>query len=154
MLNDALRYRQWNRGVYGLELPITRPWTSTLQVIDIASEFFETTVKQVELPATTAEPTISRTQAKNQLPQLAAVLFSAYWEQVEWLSSPRAASEVGNERERADLEERFKQARPVILDALRMLPFHHSPVSSHTTFRTQRLPGRGFQARRRLPRLP
>ncbi len=97
-----------------------RPWTSTLQVIDIATAFFDTTTKQVELAATTAEPTISRTQAKQQLPQLAETLFSAYQEQLDWLSSPQAASEPGIERERADLEERFKQARPVILDALRM----------------------------------
>ncbi|KAI0094031.1 Non-repetitive/WGA-negative nucleoporin C-terminal-domain-containing protein [Irpex rosettiformis] len=119
ILQNALAYRKYNKGVYGLELPITRPWTSTLQVIDIASEFFEATTKQVELPATTVEPTISRTQARSQFPELAITLFSAYSEQVQWLSSPRAASEAGNERERADLEERFKQARPVILDALR-----------------------------------
>ncbi|KAI0341587.1 hypothetical protein BDW22DRAFT_1358408 [Trametopsis cervina] len=123
VLQSAYAYRSYNQGVYGLELPLTRPWTSTATVIDIASEFFEATAHLVESPATAAEPSVSRTQAKSQLPEVAEILFSVYREQIEWLSSPRAASEAGNERERVDLEERFKQARPVILETLRRTGF-------------------------------
>lgn len=119
ILQSALAYRSYNQGVYGLELPIIRPWTSTPTVIDITTEFFEATTKLVESPATAAEPSESRTQAKHQMPDLAEILFAAYWEQVEWLGSSMAASDAVNERDRADMEERFKQARPVILEALR-----------------------------------
>jgi nuclear pore complex protein Nup133 len=130
ILRSASDYRSFNKGVYGLEFPIVKPWTSTVQILDIASEFFEATTKLVESPSTAAEPSVSRKYAKSQMADLADTLFWAFREQIEWLSSPRAMSETGNERKRDDLEDRFRQARPVILDALRKQLFRKALHSS------------------------
>ena len=61
------------------------PWTSQPSVIDIVTELFETTARLVEKPAGDANPTPSIQQAREQLPNLAAVLFASYKEWLDWL---------------------------------------------------------------------
>jgi len=119
ILQSAISYRHYNLGVYGLQLPMIHPWTSSAGVISIVSELFNTTVKWVELPSTDIEPARAKILAKEQLPELASALFSCYTEQLEWLKSPSAADETGNEREKADLDAKFRHARPEILEVLR-----------------------------------
>ena len=96
-----------------------QPWTSDPAVIDIISELFETTAKLVETPSSDAEPSASLRRMKEQLSELASLLFACFSEQLEWLSSPIASADPSHERQRSDLEERFKQARPVVLETLR-----------------------------------
>ncbi|THH33962.1 hypothetical protein EUX98_g282 [Antrodiella citrinella] len=119
ILQCAISYRHYNLSVYGLQLPMIHPWTSSPHVIDIVSELFDTTVKWVELPSTDIDPARAKILAKEQLPELASALFSCYTEQLEWLKSPAAADEEGNEREKTDMDTKFRLARPEILEILR-----------------------------------
>ncbi|KAH8107113.1 Non-repetitive/WGA-negative nucleoporin C-terminal-domain-containing protein [Cristinia sonorae] len=119
ILQSAISYRHYNLGVYGITLPMIHPWTSSMRVINIVSELFDTTVKLVELPSADIEPARAKILAKEQLPELASTLFSCYHEQLQWLKSPGASDETGNERAKTDLEDRFKHARPEILETLR-----------------------------------
>ncbi|CAL1704556.1 unnamed protein product [Somion occarium] len=119
ILDTAKSIRQYNFGQYGLVEPLINPWTSQLAIIDIVSELFNLTTKLVERPASEAEPSMSRLQIRKQLPQLASVLFACYHERLQWVRSPMASSEVGFERERSVLEERFRYARSEILETLR-----------------------------------
>ncbi|PSR74094.1 hypothetical protein PHLCEN_2v10050 [Hermanssonia centrifuga] len=120
ILQSSTDYRNYNLGVYGVDLPMIHPWTSQLSVIDIVSELFESTATLVDSSPSEADPANdAKTRAKTQLPELAAALFASYQEQLQWLGSPVAAAEAVNERIRANLDEKFKQARPIILETLR-----------------------------------
>ncbi|KAF7796966.1 hypothetical protein EIP86_008154 [Pleurotus ostreatoroseus] len=123
IIQSSFDYREYNLGVYGVERPMIQPWTSDPAVIDIISELFETTAKLVETPSSDAEPSASLRRMKEQLSELASLLFACFSEQLEWLSSPIASADPSHERHRSDLEERFKQARPVVLETLRRNDF-------------------------------
>ncbi|THG99186.1 hypothetical protein EW026_g3129 [Hermanssonia centrifuga] len=119
ILQSSTDYRNYNLGVYGVDLPMIHPWTSQLSVIDIVSELFESTATLVDSSPSEGDPANdAKMRAKTQLPELAAVLFASYQEQLQWLGSPVAAAEAVNERIRANLDEKFKQARPIILETL------------------------------------
>lgn len=85
MLKSALDYRDYNLGVYGIDLPMIKPWTSTPAVIDVVLGLFDSTtgVAQSPTPASAAE---QRSREPNtQLPELAAILFVCIQERLDWL---------------------------------------------------------------------
>ncbi len=84
VLQSAVNYRQYNSGVYGIEGPLIRPWTSLPVVLDIVYELFSVTTKLAE-SSNDLQPSRRRTEAKGQLPELASVLFLAFQERLQWL---------------------------------------------------------------------
>lgn len=118
MLNSAFEYREYNGGVYGIELPFIKPWTSRLQTIDIAIELFDTTTALVEAPGNDSSAR-STSEPRSQLPELASVIFASMTERLDWLKSSAVSEEQGKERERLLLDDRFRQLRPEVLDTLR-----------------------------------
>ncbi|KIM87137.1 hypothetical protein PILCRDRAFT_64451 [Piloderma croceum F 1598] len=119
VLKASFDYRDYNLGVYGIELPMLKPWTSRNTVIEIVMGLFDTTTKLVESPSADSEAVRMSSEPNKQLPELAAVLFSCIHERLEWLGSAAAADETGTERERQELEEKFGQLRPEVLETLR-----------------------------------
>lgn len=109
-------------GVYGIELPLIRPWTSQPVIIDIVSELFDLTTRLVVSAAADTRPSYEKTEAKAQLPQLASILFMCYDERVQWLGTPLALDEVGSDADKVALERKFKQARSEVLETLRTSP--------------------------------
>lgn len=107
--------------MYGIDLPLIQPWTSEPAVIDIVSYLFDVTSKLVESPSSPTSP--AHPTLQQQLPDLASVLFYAFHEWCAWLSSPLAASDPAHTRAQIEFEERFSQARPVVLDTLRRSGF-------------------------------
>ncbi|THH17812.1 hypothetical protein EW146_g3080 [Bondarzewia mesenterica] len=117
MLNSAFEYREYNHGIYGIELPLIKPWTSRLEVIDLAIELFDSTTALVE---SGTEMTVDEaSEPKSQLPDLASLIFACMTERLDWLKSAVAGDDRGVERERSLLEDRFRQLRPEVLDTLR-----------------------------------
>ncbi|KZT70169.1 hypothetical protein DAEQUDRAFT_709105 [Daedalea quercina L-15889] len=120
ILQSALDHRDLNKGVYGLEYPLVDPWTSLLTTCNIVAELFGTTEKLVE--STTADPDAVEAQSKprSQLPELATLLFTCIQEHLDWLKSPLAHDIVpeADQREQ-DVEDKFRQLRPNILETLR-----------------------------------
>lgn len=84
MLNSAFECREYNGGVYGIELPFIKPWTSRLQTIDIAIELFDTTTALVEAPGNDSSAR-STSEPRSQLPELASVIFASMTERLDWL---------------------------------------------------------------------
>ena len=80
----APAFRNFNRELYGLQMPMYDPWTSQRVIIDLVAELFDTTVKLVETPSGQVDK--SREQAKQQLPELAALLLVSFSERLQWLS--------------------------------------------------------------------
>ncbi|KAI0780884.1 Non-repetitive/WGA-negative nucleoporin C-terminal-domain-containing protein [Trametes elegans] len=119
ILQSAHSYRQYNFGVYGIALPMIDPWTSQPDVIDIADELFSVTAQLVEAPSGDTESSQSKSVPRQQLPELASCLFQSIQERLDWLGSPNAAERTGVERDRSQLEERFGQRRPEVLEILR-----------------------------------
>jgi nuclear pore complex protein Nup133 len=134
ILESVFEYREYNSGVYGIELPLISPWTSTDQIINALLQIDELTDKNIELSRTElAEP-------KSQIPRLVAVLFACFNERIEWLSrsvhrsgltldrsadkfcSPMAAQIVNIDNERAGRKELFDSLRPDLLEDLRKFP--------------------------------
>lgn len=85
VLKAAFDYRDYNLGVYGIELPMLKPWTSRNTVVDIVLGLFETTTKLVESPSSESEAVRMSSEPNMQLPELAAILFSCIHERLEWL---------------------------------------------------------------------
>ncbi|KAI0797979.1 hypothetical protein C8Q75DRAFT_801881 [Abortiporus biennis] len=119
VLQSAVDYRHYNMGVYGIEYPLIRPWTSQPSIIEIVSELFSLTTKFVEDSPADAQPSKTKTEAKGQLPQLASILFNCYNERLQWLSSPLSLDEAGSDAAKTELDERFRHARTEILEILR-----------------------------------
>ncbi|KAH7921734.1 hypothetical protein BV22DRAFT_1095926 [Leucogyrophana mollusca] len=118
VLQSAFDYRAYNLGVYGVDLPMIKPWTSRPTVIDVV-------LKLVDASAGVAEGGVGAgangaREAREQLPALATVLFACVSERLDWLGSAIAADEAGNEGDRRELEDRFAQLRPEVLEALRV----------------------------------
>lgn len=82
-MTSALEYRDYNRGVYGVELPFIKPWTSSLEIMNVAMELFDSTAAFVESNAQSEPERVKVPRA--QLPELAAVLFSCFSERLMWL---------------------------------------------------------------------
>jgi nuclear pore complex protein Nup133 len=151
VIKAAFDYRDYNLGVYGIELPMLKPWTSKASIIDIVLGLFDTTTKLVESPSTESEAVRMSSEPNMQLPELASVLFACIHERLEWLGrlanfllnkgneyslrehSAVAADEAGSERERKELDERFGQLRPEVLETLRKrIPIPREQFTSYT----------------------
>ncbi|KAI6005623.1 hypothetical protein EDD15DRAFT_2212668 [Pisolithus albus] len=124
-LQAALSYRAYNLGVYGVDLPMIKPWTSRPTVIDAALKLVDAASKV----ATDSGPSSSAgaKDVVNMLPELATLLFSCVQERLDWLGSPMAADEPGSQRDRMELEDRFSQLRPEILETLPSLLLRPTP---------------------------
>ena len=82
-LQAALSYRAYNLGVYGVELPIIKPWTSRPVVIDAV-------LKLVDLASNVATDSGSGSSASAKdvialLPEFATLLFACIQERLDWL---------------------------------------------------------------------
>ncbi|KAG6814378.1 hypothetical protein H0H92_010964 [Tricholoma furcatifolium] len=114
-INSAFDYREYNLQVYGIELPMVRPWSSKPAVIDVVLSLFDATTKAVEAS------NLAKNDSKpsSQLPELAAVLFACIQERLDWLGSSVAASDPGNQRDHEELSKKFDMLRPEVLETLR-----------------------------------
>ncbi|KZT09491.1 uncharacterized protein LAESUDRAFT_646564 [Laetiporus sulphureus 93-53] len=120
ILLSAVEYRQHNVAVYGVEPPLINPWSSSPEIIDAVCELFYSTARLAEVPSADPETMQSISDAKDQLPDLASVLFGCIQERLLWLRSPYTKdSDVSAERERLTLEEKFRQLRSQVFDILR-----------------------------------
>ena len=85
VLRPALEYRAYNLDVYGIDLPMRKPWTSRPSVIDAVLSLFDLSTEVLEtslgssIRATDREP-------GSQLPDLAAILFESIKERLDELS--------------------------------------------------------------------
>ena len=81
---SAFEYREYNRGVYGVELPLDNPWTSKAGVVATVMELLAASIDMVE--SSTYDVTHNRLEeVKSQLPALASVVFECLNERLEWL---------------------------------------------------------------------
>ncbi|EIW85147.1 hypothetical protein CONPUDRAFT_70040 [Coniophora puteana RWD-64-598 SS2] len=119
ILSSALDYRAYNLGVYGVTLPMIKPWTSRPGIIDTVLGMFDVATKFLDGPSD-AENSGAKTEPRKQLPALASVLFTCINERLEWLRSIVAAGEAGTEVDRKELSDRFAQLRPEIFETLRI----------------------------------
>ena len=85
MLKAAIDYRNYNLRVYGIELPMLKPWTSRNSIVEIVMGLFDTTTKLVESPSADSEAVRMSTEPNQQLPELASALFSCIRERLDWL---------------------------------------------------------------------
>ncbi|KAI6045772.1 hypothetical protein EDC04DRAFT_3031700 [Pisolithus marmoratus] len=131
-LQAALSYRAYNLGVYGVDLPMIKPWTSRPTVIDAVLKLVDAASK-----VATDSGSSSSAGAKdvvNMLPELATLLFACVQERLDWLGSPMAADEPGTQRDRIELEDRFSQLRPEILETLRLTDHLQQALALATTY--------------------
>ena len=106
------------------------PWTSQPIVIDIVNELFLLSTQLTEAGANDQESSRTKKLPKSQLPDLASALFRCLQERLKWLESPSAADQAGVERERSELQDRFRQLRPQVLETLRKLASFITQASS------------------------
>ncbi|KAG2078254.1 hypothetical protein BDR04DRAFT_1088016 [Suillus decipiens] len=134
-LQAALSYRAYNIAVYGVELPMIKPWTSRPSAIDGVLKLVDAATRFALDPSKAN----SKSTSRELLPELATVFFACVQERLDWLDSPIAADEPGSERDHIELKERFDQLRPEILETLRLtshLPNALTLAASHADFRS------------------
>jgi nuclear pore complex protein Nup133 len=85
VLQSALEYRDYNLGVYGINLPMIDPWTSAPAIIDVVLGLFESTTQILDSSAQAGVSLQQNSQSNNQLPELATVLFACIQERLDWL---------------------------------------------------------------------
>ncbi|KAH9843032.1 uncharacterized protein C8Q71DRAFT_232214 [Rhodofomes roseus] len=120
ILQSALDHRDLNKGVYGLEYPLIDPWTSHLTACNIVAELFGTTDKLVETPTADPDAAESKSRPRSQLPELAVLLFTCIQEHLDWLKSPLAHDIIAEaDQQQQDVEDKFRQLRPAVLETLR-----------------------------------
>ncbi|KAH9981165.1 Non-repetitive/WGA-negative nucleoporin C-terminal-domain-containing protein [Lactifluus volemus] len=122
ILNSAFEYRDYNAGVYGVELPFVKPWTSKPEVINVVLELFDITTTYVQDLGEAPEEHKSR-EPNSQLPDLASALFACVHERMGWLQSSVANEPPGTDREIAALADQFQQLRPEVLNTLNKFGF-------------------------------
>jgi nuclear pore complex protein Nup133 len=72
-------------GVYGVQLPMIKPWTSRPAIIDAVLGFFDATTKVVDQPLSDGSlPSVDK-EPNSQLPELAEILFACIQERLDWL---------------------------------------------------------------------
>ncbi|KAJ8584941.1 hypothetical protein M405DRAFT_746145 [Rhizopogon salebrosus TDB-379] len=145
ILQAALSYRAYNLAVYGVDLPMLKPWTSRPSVIDGVLKLVDTAtrcaVEKYFMHVNT------KSASKELLPELATMFFSCVQERLDWLGrqanhwtdSPITADEPGSERDYVELKERFDQLRPEILETLRLTSHLQHALTlaiSHADFRS------------------
>ncbi|KAL4077069.1 hypothetical protein V8B97DRAFT_1378901 [Scleroderma yunnanense] len=131
-LRAALSYRAYNLGVYGIDLPIIKPWTSRPVIIDVVLTLVDSASKVATDSGSSSNATAK--DVINLLPEFATLLFTCVQERLDWLGSPIAADELGSERDRIELEDRFSQLRPEILETLRLTNHLQQALALATTY--------------------
>ncbi len=86
VLRSAFDYREYNQGVYGIDLPMINPWTSDINVINVVQGLFDATTRLVESVTASAGHAITDDETAEQLPELAAILFACMQERLDYLS--------------------------------------------------------------------
>ncbi|KAI0302174.1 Non-repetitive/WGA-negative nucleoporin C-terminal-domain-containing protein [Russula brevipes] len=117
ILNSAFEYRDYNAGVYGVESPFVKPWTSKPEVINVVLELFDATTTYVQNLGESPDEHKAR-EPNSQLPDLASALFASVHERMSWLQSAVASEAPGTDREIAALADQFQQLRPEVLNTL------------------------------------
>ncbi|KAK0469814.1 Non-repetitive/WGA-negative nucleoporin C-terminal-domain-containing protein [Desarmillaria tabescens] len=116
VLRSAFDYREYNKGVYGIDPPMINPWTSDVNVINVVQGLFDATTRLVESVIAGAGRAITEDETTEQLPELAAILFACMQERLDYLSR---SEETGVEQERSILLNTFTHLRPEVLETLR-----------------------------------
>ncbi|KAK0193758.1 Non-repetitive/WGA-negative nucleoporin C-terminal-domain-containing protein [Armillaria mellea] len=116
VLRSAFDYREYNQGVYGIDLPMINPWTSDINVINVVQGLFDATTRLVESVTASAGHAITDDETAEQLPELAAILFACMQERLDYLSR---SEETSVEQERRILLNNFTHLRPEVLEILR-----------------------------------
>ncbi|KAF9454530.1 hypothetical protein P691DRAFT_655678 [Macrolepiota fuliginosa MF-IS2] len=120
VLRSAFDYRTYNLGVYGIELPMIKPWTSRPSVIDVVLALFDASTNASEAQGTSGGGAQARLgELHSQVAELAEILFACIQERLDWLGSGAAAEEPGVKRDKEELEQRFALLRPEVLETLR-----------------------------------
>ncbi|KAF9227508.1 hypothetical protein BS17DRAFT_746046 [Gyrodon lividus] len=132
-LQAAISYRAYNLGVYGIDLPMIKPWTSRPAVIDAVLKLVDA-VTRVATEGAGASASSTTKEVVDMLPELATLLFACVQERLNWLGSPMAADEPGSERDKTELEDRFAQLRPEILETLRLTSHLRQAIALATTY--------------------
>ncbi|KAG9318812.1 Non-repetitive/WGA-negative nucleoporin C-terminal-domain-containing protein [Chiua virens] len=129
-LQAALSYRAYNLGVYGVELPMVKPWTSRPVIIDAILKLVDSVTKLAR------ESGASNTtkDVVNMLPEVATLLFACVQERLDWLASPMAADDPNSQRDRKELEDKFAQLRPEVLETLRVTSHLQQALALATTY--------------------
>lgn len=122
ILNSAFEYRDYNAGVYGVEPPFVKPWTSKPEVINVVLELFDATTTYVQHLGKSPDEHKDR-EPNSQLPDLASALFASVHERMSWLQSAVASEIPGTDRELAALADQFQQLRPEVLNTLNKYGF-------------------------------
>jgi nuclear pore complex protein Nup133 len=86
LLRSAFDYRDYNLGVYGIELPMLRPWTSRPSVIDVVLALFDASTKVLENQGTSGGNQSGSGESRSQLADLAEILFACIQERLNWLA--------------------------------------------------------------------
>ncbi|KAK0204765.1 hypothetical protein DFS33DRAFT_1322617 [Desarmillaria ectypa] len=116
VLRSAFNYREYNQGVYGIDLPMINSWTSDINVINVVQGLFDATTRLVESVTASAGHAITDDETAEQLPELAAILFACMQERLDYLSR---SEETGVEQEQRILLNTFTHLRPEVLETLR-----------------------------------
>ncbi|EMD38365.1 hypothetical protein CERSUDRAFT_113529 [Gelatoporia subvermispora B] len=135
ILDSALSYRQYNAGVYGVELPMIDPWSSQPDVIEHLGYLFDVTEILVQSPSEDADTNGVLEAVKAQLPKLASILIGSVRERLDWLESPLVEQSTNAQRERAELNQHFNQMRPRVFETLRRLNFAEEAFRLAETYR-------------------
>ncbi|KAG6874188.1 hypothetical protein C0995_003734 [Termitomyces sp. Mi166 len=133
-LNSAFDYREYNLQVYGIDLPMIRPWSSKPAVIDVVLGLFDATTKAIEAPSS-GHRAKTDSEPGTQLPDLAAVLFTCIQERLDWLGSPFAMSEPGIQRDREELTTKFDMLRSEVFETLRRNGYANAAFSLAEKYR-------------------
>lgn len=85
VLRSAFDYRVYNLGVYGIELPMIKPWTSRPLVIDVVLALFDASTKASEARSASGGAQPRSGEPYTQLADLAEILFACIQERLDWL---------------------------------------------------------------------
>ncbi|XP_006458086.1 hypothetical protein AGABI2DRAFT_216285 [Agaricus bisporus var. bisporus H97] len=119
VLRSAFDYRDYNLGVYGIEPPMLRPWTSRPSVIDVVLALFDASTKVLENQTTSGGNQSGLGELNSQLADLAEFLLACIQERLNWLARRVASDEPSAKRDKEELEQRFALLRPEVLETLR-----------------------------------
>ncbi|TFK55057.1 hypothetical protein OE88DRAFT_1674600 [Heliocybe sulcata] len=125
IIDSGMHFRRNYGAKYGIQEPMYNPWTSAPPMIDIVFELFNMTTKIIETPTveTGTAAQYVKEELKKQIPDIGGLVFGCMTERLDWLKSPVAATEPGNDKEKTDLQERFAASRPQILDTIRRVGY-------------------------------
>ncbi|TFK42541.1 hypothetical protein BDQ12DRAFT_732185 [Crucibulum laeve] len=135
VLRSAFNFRATHLALYGIELPMIRPWTSRSSIIDVVLTLFEASTKVIDYPAPGSASSNRNQEPATQLPDLAAILFECIQERLNWLGSTVVADDPGAVREEDELEQRFNLLRPEVLETLRRCDFEEAAFTLAENYR-------------------